>query len=190
MNAPDAIRPAIDEADWALTPLPELLDFLARDHERIRGSMVPEVESALARALARDNPSPREESLAREWPAFALHLAAHMKEEETFLFPRLLHYDYCVGQGDSHPDFAGGSVNVFIAIHLMGNETRQMEALDRLLEGKDPRNAASMDAELVRALSAFRDHLIRHSRLETEVLFPRAKALEKSLYDAAISGKA
>lgn len=186
-----SIEEPAETEDWRIASLPRLLEYLVRDHERILKELIPGIEDALARALSGGTRPQRLESLSRCWPGFVGHLAEHVREEEAFLFPRILHYGHCVRHRNQHPDFTGGSVNVFIAIHLMGNEARMMEALDRFLAEDGRREAAAdtgPEADLRKALDRFRERIRRHSRMETEILYPRAKALEKSLYDAAISG--
>src|SRR6185503_15839302 len=93
-----------------------------------------------------------------------------------------------------HPDFNGGSVKVFIALRMLRNEHHQMDSLCRVLEGWEavPRpGAGAPDAEnpLNELIGQLQERLERHSRIEETVLFPRAMALEKALYDTAISGK-
>jgi iron-sulfur cluster repair protein YtfE (RIC family) len=179
------------DGDWQNASLPDLLDHLIADHRDILGRIMPALRLALARAT-----SPSQESPARpegDWKAFAEGLEAHMREEENFLFPRLLHYAYCLRHHGCHPDFDGGSVNVYIAIRLLGNEHRQMDAFRRFLADQETRlrrsGKGSLDHERLGPLLAeFRDRLERHNHLEEAVLYPKARDLEKALYDAAIAG--
>ena len=184
----------LPERDWEAESIPMLLDHLVQDHADLQRNSLPAIRNALTRALSSAGGSSLIGYLAEAWPGFTAELAAHMKEEEVFLFPRLLHYAWCVGHSGQHPDFSGGSVNVFIALHLMGNEDRQMEALQRFMAGWETASPAEAmvpeaESELRRLLETFFERLRRHNHLESALLFPRAKALEKTLYDAAISGR-
>lgn len=184
--------PGIDgDRDWESASIPDLLDHLIADHRDILDRLVPALRDALDRA-----PSSTEDPHAGpngDWRAFAAGLDAHMREEENFLFPRLLHFAYCLRHHGCHPDFDGGSVNVYIAIRLLGNEHRQKEELRRFLADQDARFRALAKGtpgqeSIGRLLEEFRERLERHNHLEEEVLYPKARDLEKSLYDAAIAG--
>jgi regulator of cell morphogenesis and NO signaling len=182
-------------ADWNTMPLPLLLGHLVSEHAYFLDTLIPAIRMAFTRMPGRQ-PAPKGlEYFAFAWPAFALETAAHMKEEEVFLFPRLLHYDYCVRHNGRHPDFNGGSVKVFIAIRMLGNEHQQMKALKRFLaewRSAPESRAVAPDGreELQELLREFQERLEEHSHLEETVVFPRATALEKALYDMAISGTA
>lgn len=179
--------------DWESASIPALLDHLISDHRDILDRLAPALRIALDRA-----PSPGNDAHANpdgNWKAFAAGLEAHMREEENFLFPRLLHYAYCLRHHGCHPDFDGGSVNVYIAIRLLGNEHRQKEDFRLFLAGQDERFRASAKGSpeqerIGRLLEEFRERLERHNHLEENVLYPKARDLEKSLYDSAIAGSA
>jgi regulator of cell morphogenesis and NO signaling len=186
--------PYLDEdRDWEDATLPDLLDHLIADHRDMLDRIVPALRSELARIPATEKNPPLDSHAA--WKLFADGLEAHMREEENFLFPRLLHYAYCLRHHGRHPDFDGGSVNVYIAIRLLGNEHRQKEIFMRFLEDQEAHVAGSAigspeHERLVPLLTEFRNRLERHNRLEEAVLYPKARDLEKSLYDAAIAGSA
>lgn len=186
------VPPGAGGTDPEGASIPEILDRLVADHREILGELVPAVRTALACLPPGPDRAPGLEGV---WNAFTAGLEAHMREEETFLFPRLLHYVHCLAQGGQHPDFAGGSVNVYIAIRLLGNEHLQMDALRRLLQGRNalaalPAAGSAEQKELSRSLSGFQARLERHNQVEERILYPKARELEKSLYDAAIAGAA
>jgi iron-sulfur cluster repair protein YtfE (RIC family) len=173
--------------------IPELLDYLVADHREILGELVPAVRTALACQPAGPDGAPA--GLDEAWNFFTSGLEAHMQEEESFLYPRLLHYAHGLRRSGQHPDFAGGSVNVYIAIRLLGNEHLQMDALRRFLSSRDalaarPGTGMAEQAELLRLLADFQARLERHNFVEEKILYPKARELEKSLYDAAIAGAA
>jgi iron-sulfur cluster repair protein YtfE (RIC family) len=178
-------------ADLENAPLPEILDYLVADHREILGELVPAIRTALA--CLPPGPDGAPAGLDGIWNAFTSGLEAHMREEESFLFPRLLHYLHCLRHHGQHPDFAGGSVNVYIAIRLLGNERLQMDALRRLLQGRNalaarPGTGSAEQENLLASLAVFEARLERHNHEEEKILYPIARELEKSLYDAAIAG--
>jgi hemerythrin superfamily protein len=84
-------------------------------------------------------------------------------------------------------------VNVYFAIRLLGNEHRQMEALRRFMAGRAalaPERESPAQAKLAELMAEFQERLERHNHVEEHVLFPKARDLEKSLYDSAIAGAA
>lgn len=179
-------------SDWKRVPLCQLLDHLVCEHFDLIESKLPGILAELNRLGDLSGKSPGAEYLSSEWPNFSLGLLHHMREEESFLFPRLLHYDYCLRHRGWHPDFKNGSVNVFVAIHLIGNERRQIEAFHRFIDGwnRSAAHPSSSDeaGTLLHKMTDFNRILVAHNKLETEVLFPMAVALEKASYDAAIAG--
>lgn len=186
--------PASDcERAWNSESIPDLLDCLVADHRDILGRLVPAIRNALSRA-----PSAHADPLAGPdggWNGFVSDLEEHIREEENFLFPRLLHYAYCLRHHGRHPDFDGGSVNVYIAIRLLGNEHRQMDALRRFMAGREalapgPEEESPAREKLAELLAEFQERLERHNHVEEHVLYPKARDLEKSLYDSAIAGAA
>ncbi|MBW8889400.1 MAG: hemerythrin domain-containing protein [Fibrobacteres bacterium] len=192
-TALDELTDLDEDRDWEGASLPDLLDHLIADHRDMLNRIVPALRIALARIPATEKDPPVGSDAA--WNLFADGLEAHMREEENFLFPRLLHYAYCLRHHGCHPDFDGGSVNVYIAIRLLGNEHRQKEIFMRFLDDQEAHVTGlaigSPDQErLARLLAEFRIRLERHNHLEEEVLYPKARDLEKSLYDAAIAGSA
>ncbi len=180
--------------DWKPLPAYHLLDFLREEHREFLLVILPSITEALESAVrtsARLHPQAR--ALAQEWPAFVSSLTEHIREEEIFLFPKILRYDYCLRHGNADPDFAGGSVNVFIAIRGLGNEHRQSESIRIFL---DPvridhlktESPEMLDAALLEKLECLGEKLKSHSRLESDALYPLATKTEKALLDARIAG--
>ena len=183
------------ESGWDGVPLPVLLDHLVSDHADIGGTLLPAIEKAVSDLPSRETDPKRLEYLARAWPAFASDLTAHMQEEDTFLFPRLLRYQNFLRHDGPHPDFNGGSVKVFVAIRMLGNEREQMQALQHFLGEWEPGSASGPvgsdeEKRLHGLMLELQERLENHSRIEEKVVFPIASSLEKALYDMAISGSA
>ena len=181
------------DSDWQHLPLYFLIDFLTHEHREITSEFFPAIRNAII--AEEKNPANLEAKslLVREWPTFMAALIEHIKSENTFLFPKILRYDYCARHGTVDPDFSNGSVKVFAALHLLMHEQRQTSAVTKFLDAIafSPPPAEGNDIKrkhLVKILASFQKVLMEHSRLEVDVLFPLATALEKKLYDRVISG--
>lgn len=190
LPAPDA------DTDWRSRPIYHLLDYLTREHWKYINRMLPAIKHTLAHEYKANGDSLRRlRYLVEEWPAFSSVLEGHIHEEETFLFPKILHYEYSLRHRGHHPDFSGGSVDVFVALRLLDHEKEQMAVVRRFLNEvrfskASEKRLDSLESRLAPLLSDLQVRLANHSALETTVLFPMAKAVEKALFDARISGQA
>jgi iron-sulfur cluster repair protein YtfE (RIC family) len=181
------------DSDWSRLPLIHLLDFLTQEHRVFMLEFLPAIKSAIASGQGSPEFLARIHFLVQEWPAFAAALAEHIADEETFLFPKILRYDYCARNSRMDPDFSNGSVQVFAAMDLLRNEKRQMGAIRNFLDASAYSDIPFKEADaaglsLFRMLESFQSRLLEHSYLERTVLFPLAIDLEKRLYDRFIAG--
>ncbi len=182
------------DTDWKSAPLSQLLEQLSRQHWELVHEDLPSIKNELGRLpVSTDEGLRRIHELSLEWPAFSATLIEHIREEEGFLFPKMLHYDYCRRHRGGHVDFTGGSANVYVAIRLLDNEREHMSMVAKFLdemryaEGGD-REPGSLGHRLHPLLDAFHAKLLRHSLLEADILYPTAKGIENALYEAAITG--
>lgn len=184
-----------EDTDWKNRPIYEMLDYLTRDHDELLNGLLPEIGRTLSREAAGDSESYlRLHRLVEEWPEFSASLREHIQEEELFLFPKILQYDHCLRRKGCHPDFSGGSVNVFVALRMLGNEKRQLAGVKRFLNDVLFSRAAcdrpgSLESCLEPLLEELQAKLLNHSGIETNILFPMAKAVEKAMMDLRISGE-
>jgi iron-sulfur cluster repair protein YtfE (RIC family) len=183
-----------ETTDWNQSPVSHLLDFLCREHWEFIHSFFPSIKEAIHSWKPGRDDWESIKCLRDGWPGFAASLVEHIHEEEGFLFPSILRYDYCLRHKTSHPDFSQGSVNVFIAIRLLGNEWRMLSLIRKFLEESGFLTQAGLgdsagENPLHALLDRFRIRLESHSNLETGVLYPIARKIERALYDAHISGQ-
>lgn len=181
------------DTEWSRLPLSHLLDFLTHEHREFTREFLPAIRNAIADGQGGPEFLASMHFLIREWPAFSASLTEHIAVEESFLFPKILQYDFCSRHVHVDPDFSDGSVKVFAAMELLRNEKRQMGALRDFLEATAYSALPFKDSDaaglaLFRLLESFQSRLLEHSRVEREVLFPLASGLEKRLYDRLISG--
>jgi iron-sulfur cluster repair protein YtfE (RIC family) len=179
--------------DWQREPVYRLIDFLTREHREFLGIHLPAIQEILRQRAPGSGDWECLARLREGWQPFVNTLTDHIKEEEGFLFPTLMHYDYCLRHKTSHPDFSQGSVNVFIAIKLIGNEWKLLSVIRSFLEEAGFMKTRAVDgdsgeARLFALIEKLQARLQEHSQLETGVLYPMARKIEKALYDAHISG--
>jgi iron-sulfur cluster repair protein YtfE (RIC family) len=189
----EALAVPASGSDWRKLPISHLLDRLVEEHRAFRREFLP----AIGRALSEDwsaDPASLEwlQGMAGEWPAFSGALTDHLREEEQVLFPRLLRYEASLRRRSVDPLFAGGSARVFASLRMIDREHRDSVLLRAFLEKALPARPAgavcALEERLRPLFMAFRVRLRDHARLETEVLYPMAASLEKTLYDRHIGG--
>lgn len=183
-----------EASDWKSLPVHCLLDFLVDQHRELLQGFLPAIGHVLSSLGDADAESLLHiRGLAVEWPAFASSLSAHIREEEDVLFLRTLRYDACLRTRSADPEFEGGSVRVFTVVRMLEHEHRDMALfrrfLSRALPGFPDTGGQVVETRLRPLIAGFQDTLGRHSRLETDLLFPWAVRLEKTLYDQKIRGQ-
>ena len=183
-----------ESSDWKSLPMYRLLDFLVDQHRDLLQGFLPAIGHVLSSLGDADAESLLHiRGLAEEWPAFASSLSAHIREEEEILFLRTLRYDSCLRTQSADPEFAGGSVQVFTVVRMLEHEHRDMALfrgfLSRALPGFPEAGGKVVETRLRPLIAGLQETLGRHSRLETDLLFPWAIRLEKTLYDQRIRGQ-
>ncbi len=120
--------------------------------------------------------------LRKVFQHFKQELAAHMRAEESILFPALMELEAARGRGAELPQLPFGSVLNPIRMLMMEHETTGWE-LDEMREitlGYDPPpDACESYCELYRRLRVLETEMRVHIDLENNILFPRAARLEK-----------
>lgn len=181
------------ETEWKTKPVYHLLDFLTRQHRKLIQGLLPIIKQNLAQENIGNGESLRRlRYLVEEWPAFSAALAEHIHEEESIFFPKILQYEYCLRHNTNNPDLFSGSLNVYIALQMLGNEKRQMAAIKRFrsevnFSSASPEGPGSLEVRLKPLLEDLEFNLLTHAGLELNVLFPMAIGLEKSLTNTRIS---
>jgi iron-sulfur cluster repair protein YtfE (RIC family) len=191
----DALERPDRESDWGKRPLYHLIDFLTREHQVFLHEFIPAIRNSFATGDRLPDFLGPLHPLIVAWPGFSAALIRHISEEETFLFPKIMRYEYCLRHGGMEPDFSEGSVRVFATVQLMRGEQKQVLAIREFLEASrffQPSEGIqeTSAAGVYRLLQAFHHRLAEHSRMERKILFPLAGALEKQVYDRFIEGRA
>lgn len=112
-----------------------------------------------------------------------------MDEEESFLFSKILRTEACLHDPDLYPEVFKGSIAAFPPSHIHLPEETYREMLNSLSRKVialpiDHIKAAPM-REILATLPAFGSALTAHTKLESEILFPRAAETEDVLRNRA-----
>jgi regulator of cell morphogenesis and NO signaling len=156
-------------------------------HRRARISLASMIWMARALASAHSEKFPVLWDVKNELEDLAHELIPHMLREERYLFPYITGMD----QGRMETETV---VPLFGTVEYPLQQLRHDHAHDEeaLLVLKDltknfvsPDGACARHRDLYAALTQFTSDLLEHIRLENDVLFPRAVAMEKQLAQKA-----
>lgn len=181
-----AAKPAPAQEAWLSAPLYRLVDHLTANHADFRGHDLPRIERVLGVLrweLGLDS-APAEAALA-EYQWFRQEFEMHMEEEEGFLFPKILRTEACLRHPGLNPEMFQGTVATVPQppIHLPEEAFLEMLA-DLTLKVRILPYAHSHGRRLEEILSeilSLGTRLKAHTRLEAEILFRRAAAMEAEL---------
>jgi regulator of cell morphogenesis and NO signaling len=123
-------------------------------------------------------------AIQREFQECAGAMAAHMKKEELVLFPFINQLEKAQLHGTTPPTPHFGTVDNPITMmeHEHDAEGERFRRIAELSDGyTNPPDGCTTYATAYAMLSEFEQDLHRHIHLENNILFPRAKALEKEL---------
>jgi regulator of cell morphogenesis and NO signaling len=167
------------DGDWAALPLDVVCDrIVAGPHGAVHAA-VPRIRARLA-ALAGDEPRAEIEAVRQAFAAAADLVLAHVAKEANILFPALSALAEAERAGQPRPLLAFPTV--MHPIRLLEAEHARVEtALDGVqsLVDRHPEAASNRWAPVRQDLSALRQTLRAHGRLEADVLFPRALDLDR-----------
>ena len=162
-----ALPPPPADSDWKNIRLYRVADFLTLDHRHFREKDLP----AFNRALKSERAESYGMTFASEtFLSFQKHFIAHLEEEENELFPYLLRLDEIFTFPQNKEYFTAPE-----------NPHRRGPPLTPDFEQHIDRLAVDAGRLPGREMQEFRDRLIRHSKIETEALYPRLKRMEGQL---------
>ncbi len=180
------LKPAATGQDWGARPLYDLIDHLREDHEDFRGRHLPIIEQAFhAPALGHLEPSHPLALAGRDFQSFTQDFLWHMKEEEDFIFPKLLRIDSCFRHPELYTEIQKGNVGLYpnALIHSPEQHFKHFlaELRDSLRNHAVEENLAKETYEIREGLETFELRLLSHVFLETDRLFPTGIRLEKEV---------
>jgi regulator of cell morphogenesis and NO signaling len=164
-----------DLEQWRHYRLAELVEHIVMTHHGYLREELPIIGELL---VARDAIEP----LTKIFLQFRRGMEEHMKKEEAILFPMIEKIERARVAGQEPPRLPFGSIEHPIAVMEQEHERARRELAEiRALTGEYT-TLAGLGAEPTSVLEKFRTldaDLEIHSRLEDEVLFPRAIGLER-----------
>lgn len=169
-------------AAWAEKSLAELTQYIVATHHNFCRAEGARISAAMADALGAPQPGANLARLQRQWTQLQSTLLLHLTKEEQVLFPMIGRLEQAVNAREPIPGFAFGSIAA--PIRMMDMEHREVERqfsqIGELTGGfAVPAAAPAAERAIAEALKGYQDDLARHTKLEDEVLFPRAIGLEK-----------
>jgi iron-sulfur cluster repair protein YtfE (RIC family) len=187
------VRVPAHDTDWLAMPMYWLTDYLTESHRDFQLQDISEIAHLLdIHTIADSEESDSLRSIHKAFQEFTKELQNHVDEEETFLFPKILRYEACLRDSRVHPEFHRGSIQSYMTIRLNQEEKRLFGALDALAEKIRLHAKAHTDSftagELIKLLDRLREKLNDHGDLESKILFPTAREMEKNLYNMSING--
>lgn len=176
----------IEGQDWAELPLYFLADHLTAEHRAFRSRDLPDVHRLLE-GLRLEFPAGHAaiESLLGDFKGFRQEFTWHMQEEEEFLFPKILRTEASLRHPDLYPETYKGSIAMFPAHQLHAPESLFHQLLAGLFVrlrdlASDPLSRVAA-VQALDTLHGYEARLKAHTYLESEVLFPRALAMEATI---------
>ena len=175
MTQPNITNTPADLEQWQRSRLAELVQHIVTIHHGYLREELPTIGKLL---LARDAIEP----LTKIFLQFEQEMEEHMKKEEAILFPMIEKIESARVAGQEPPRLPFGSIELPIAVMEQEHERARRELAEiRTLTG-GYRTLSGIGEEHASVLEKFRTldaDLEIHSRLEDEVLFPRAIGLEQ-----------
>lgn len=156
--------------------LADLIDHIVSVHHKYLELELPAVESLIAKSQGGS-------TLARIFPRFRRDLEMHLKKEEQILFPLMIDLEKTLARRESFRKLSYGSIANPIAMMEQEHDFSRRDLLTiRKLTNhyQAPDDANDAFRELCCKLIAVEDDLERHSRLEDDILFPRAIEIESA----------
>ena len=156
--------------DWSQERSYRIADFLVAEHRQFRHEDLPLFNRLFSQQGSGDYPDAFGKKFAHQtFRSFEESLLEHMYEEEEHVFPYILRLEEACNFNRD----AGFNVTHHISATMIASLGHVYEQhLDRL---------ALNTGTLKNEMEDFKNRMLRHASLETEVLFPRAKAMEKRL---------
>ena len=193
MGSINALPSLTEETEWEMKPAYYLVDYLVANHREFREVDLPAMELIMD---GTDIPVYPDwfviKLISQEFRYFQEEFLKHMAEEESFLFPKILHNEACYRFKDLPPEVYKGSVNLFFRHnrHTPEAEFKRMftSIREKLMNQALQDSTKVMTKQVIDGLESFERRLFHHADLESNVLFPMAGHLEQELYESIVPG--
>lgn len=174
------------ERIWADAGVGELIEHLLSTHHAFMKREMPRIDDLLRKVSQAhgEHHGPMLRDLGATFQAFRAEIEDHLMKEEQILFPTIGEMDAYARTGGEKPQAHCGSVEYPIRQmeyehNSAGDALKRMRAIAS--EYRPPADACPTFAALYEALAAVERDLHEHIHLESNVLFPRSIALERTI---------
>jgi len=167
--------------EWRNKTLADLIRYIVAKHHTYLREELPAIESLFTGPPKNPSASQRD-GLIRIFRQFRREMEEHMKKEEAILFPMIERLENAICSGQEAPRLPFGSIGHPIAVMEEEHERARKELAEiRTFTGDYTRvtPGAGEQTSALNRLKALDDDMEIHSRLEDEILFPRAIGLER-----------
>jgi regulator of cell morphogenesis and NO signaling len=172
------------EKKWESRSLAELIQHIIAAHHQYLREELPALETLLMQS-SKGRSEPQTDSVAaliKIFRQFRRGMEEHMKREEAVLFPMIEKLESAHAAGLAPPRWPFGSIGRPIEMMEQEHDRARKELAEIRSLTKDYTRIPAMAAEqpsTLDKLKALDGDMEIHSRLEDEILFPRAIALER-----------
>jgi regulator of cell morphogenesis and NO signaling len=170
--------------DWDNRTLAELIQHIIAAHHQYLREEFPALETLLTHS-SKGRSEPQTDSFAgliKIFRQFRRGMEEHMKREESVLFPMIEKLESARAAGLAAPRWPFGSIGRPIEMMEQEHDRARKELAEIRTLTSDYTSIPTMAAEqssTLDKLKALDGDMDVHSRLEDEILFPRAIALER-----------
>ena len=170
--------------DWSKRPLRELMRHIVDEHHTRTRERLDELRALVLEVARQQGDTSYELDEIRHWLVdLDDELRPHMAREEIVLFPYIEDLETALRAGRARivppfGDVANPVRRMMVEHDHSGAMLRQLREATSAYSA--PRGASKAERALYAGLEALEADLLEHMHLETDILFPRAQALEEA----------
>lgn len=175
-------------SDWNSASLGELADHIVATHHAFTRKIVPKLVELIDQWVSGAGPAgPDRYEFQATFTDMEAELAFHMLKEEQMLFPTIKRLEQAKSDGPKIPTDLKDMIRVLDYEHKRGD--KDMIDLREMTDGFAPRSdMPAVYNSVMEHLAQLEADVREHTRLEEEILFPKALALAEKLH-AQVSHK-
>lgn len=172
----DWVEESTRDTGWATMPLADLCELIVQRHHAYLRDTLPRLSNRTASAAGQ---RPEYAEMASVFSGFRMDLEAHMAKEESTFFPQMAGLEVERAAGGALRPSVAGPIGFLEAEHE--EAIASLGAMERLTEGFKPRPDDGSGVRLLLAeLAILNEDMRWHVYKEDDVLFPRARDIERS----------
>ena len=178
----NTVSDKVANLDLELLPLELVIEYLKHNHYVFIKDKLNYISKLIEGYQGKDNEVI--EDLKFVFPHFTCEFIEHIYEEEDSLFAYILQICKSLKNDPDKPgipkQFANFSISHFSEAHK--TQDNEMHGIKEITDNYKSENIEDLHARLIfQELKNFAEELKIHARIENEILFPKALALEKEL---------